>query len=243
MSLTADIRVLRQFLRGSGAGRDHAERLEQFYSLQAEDYDRFRERLLPGRRELISGLPIQNGFRVIDFGGGTGANLEFLPEKAHAQLARWTIVDLSPSLLRVARQRANENAWSHVILCEDDACRFQPEAPPDLVLFSYSLTMIPDWIGALDNAFNLLKPGGYIALVDFTVSRKFPPEEVVRHSSLTRMFWPLWFSWDNVFLNPDHLPYLLQRFSTVRLEEHRTRLPYLPGSRVPYYLFVGQKRV
>lgn len=30
-------------------------------------------------------------------------------------------------------------------------------------------------------------------------------------------------------------------FETVRLEESRGRLPYLPFARVPYYLFVGRK--
>lgn len=234
-----DLRILRQLLAGSGAG-DHAERLERFYAEQAEDYDDFRERLLPGRRELISTLPINQGALVVDMGGGTGANLDFLPRALHEQLTRWYIVDLSSSLLKIARRRVTDEGWSHVDIREADALEFDPGHQVDLVLFSYSLTMIPDWIGALEHAANLLKPGGHVALVDFTVSRKYPPAGLLVESGFARSFWPVWFGWDNVFLNPDHLPYLMRRFTTVRLEQHHARLPYVPGSRVPYYLFVGR---
>ncbi len=55
--------------------------------------------------------------------------------------------------------------------------------------------------------------------------------------------WPLWFGSDNVFLNPDHLPYLLSRFETVSLSQRRGKLPYLPLVRAPHYLFVGRKPV
>ncbi|MDZ7686219.1 MAG: hypothetical protein U5O39_15420 [Gammaproteobacteria bacterium] len=101
--------------------------------------------------------------------------------------------------------------------------------------------MIPDWISALDHAASLLKPGGQIAVVDFTVSRKYPEPGLTRHGTFTRGFWPLWFSWDNVFLNPDHIPYLRRRFHTISLKEDTTRLPYVPGSRVPWYLYIGEK--
>ena len=50
----------------------------------------------------------------------------------------------------------------------------------------------------------------------------------------------LWFAADNVFLSPDHLPYLQKHFATVRIEEHRAKVPYIPLIRVPYYTFVGR---
>ena len=49
-----------------------------------------------------------------------------------------------------------------------DATRFRPpEGAADVVTFSYSLTMIPDWFAALENAAAMLKPGGTIGVVDF----------------------------------------------------------------------------
>ena len=47
---------------------------------------------------------------------------------------------------------------------------------------------------------------------------------------------------DNVFPSPDHVPFLHRHFDVQHFQEHRAKVPYLPFSRVPYYLFVGRKR-
>jgi len=111
-----------------------------------------------------------------------------------------------------------------------------------VVTFSYSLTMIPDWFAAIENALSILKPGGTIGVVDFYVSRKYAASGLTRHGWWTRTFWPSWFSLDNVFPSPDHVPFLHRHFDVLHFEEHRAKVPYLPGARVPYYLFVGRKR-
>lgn len=241
MSLARDLRIVGQLLRGSRGGGEHSERMEQFYAEQAEDYDAFRERLLPGRRELLAQLPLPNDAVVADLGGGTGANLEYLPASAHRHIRSWYVVDLSESLLAIAARRKARHQWQHVDIVQGDATCWQPALAPDLVLFSYSLTMIPDWQGALEHALRILKPGGHLAVVDFTVSSKRPVAPQVEYGWFTRSFWPRWFAWDGVYLNPDHLPWLLARLDRKLLEQARTRLPFLPGSRVPYYWFIGQK--
>jgi S-adenosylmethionine-diacylgycerolhomoserine-N-methlytransferase len=241
MSLTRELKVLYHLMLAPIRGASHAERLENFYRGQAEGYDAFRERLLLGREEMWKLLPIPPKGCLIDMGGGTGTNLTYL-HGAIRRLAKVYIVDLAPSLLAVARQRAAEAGWRHDTLAEADATQFTPpEAPVDIVTFSYSLTMMPEWFAALDHAWELLRPGGLIGVVDFYVSRKFPPASQVRHSWWTRAFWPLWFSFDNVFPNPDHVPYLHRRFTVQHFSEHRASMPYMPGCRVPYYIFIGRK--
>jgi S-adenosylmethionine-diacylgycerolhomoserine-N-methlytransferase len=37
------------------------------------------------------------------------------------------------------------------------------------------------------------------------------------------------------------LPYLQSRFQTVCLEERQGRVPYLPGVKVPFYIFLGRR--
>ena len=111
----------------------------------------------------------------------------------------------------------------------------------DVATFSYSLTMIPDWFAALDRAYELLRPGGTIGIADFYVSRKHADDDMTRHSAGTRNFWRAWFDHDNIYPSPDHLPYLRRKFETVYLFESRGSVPYLPGARIPYYIFIGRK--
>ncbi|GDY10887.1 hypothetical protein LBMAG52_43750 [Planctomycetia bacterium] len=73
MSTIADLRTLYRLTVAPVRGRTHAERMESFYHQQAGDYDSFRERLLPGRRELVQQLPLREGAVWVDLGGGTGA--------------------------------------------------------------------------------------------------------------------------------------------------------------------------
>ena len=107
--------------------------------------------------------------------------------------------------------------------------------------FSYSLTMMPDWFAAIENAWSILKPGGTLGAVDFYVARKHAGDGSARHGFLGRHFWPMFFSRNDVFLSPDHLPYLRRRFAQVECSESRGRVPYLPLLRAPYYTFIGKK--
>src|SRR5690606_6671789 len=126
--------------------------------------------------------------------------------------------------------------WTNAEAIEADATIFQPPgSPADVVTFSYSLTMIPDWFAALENAWEMLRPGGVLGVVDFYVSRKYPPDGLTRHGWLTRTFWPIWFGTDNVFPSPDHVPYLHRHFAPLDFEECRAKVPYLPLIRTPYY--------
>lgn len=228
--LAAEGRVLLQLLRGLSGPGGHAARLSRFYGPQAGEYDRFRERLLHGRRDLIERLDPAPGAHVVELGGGTGRNLDFLGDRL-PRLASVTLVDLCRPLLAVASARAA--AHDNIHLVEADATRFQPDQPVDCVYFSYALTMIPDWRGAIDNALAMLKPGGTLGVVDFHIS--------AAHGWFTRAFWPRWFAHDGVRLSPQHLPYLRERSTRIFLETARGPVPYLGGLRVPYYVFVGRK--
>lgn len=239
MSIAAELQTLYRLALAPVRGHSHAERLESFYQGQAEHYDAFRRKLLPGRDTLFAQVPMPEGGTWVDLGGGTGSSLEFVGDRAR-QLDRVYIVDLSPSLLRVAAERVARAGLTNVELIEADATTFQPPRPADLVTCSYSLTMIPDWFAAVDRARRMLAPGGTFAALDFYVSRKYSSAGSVRHGWWTRHFWPAWFSSDSVFLSPDHLPYLRSRFECVVLRESVTRVPYVPLVRVPYYLFIGR---
>lgn len=240
MGLSSDLRVLYHLALKPVRGADHAARMENFYAGQAEAYDDFRRRLLKGREELWRLIEPPPGGTWIDMGGGTGGNVEFFGERLKT-LGKVYVLDLSPSLLEVAGKRIADGGWANVQTVQADATTWQPPQPADVVTFSYSLTMIPDWFAAIENALAMLRPGGTIGVVDFYVSRKWPSNGSTRHGWWTRTFWPAWFALDNVFPSPDHVPFLQRHFDVVHFEEHRAKVPYIPLLRMPYYLFVGRK--
>lgn len=238
-AIPADIRALLRLLRGRVRSGSHAERLQAFYAPQAERYDVLRERLLCGRAALIGRLAAPAGARVVELGAGTGRNLLFFGERL-AGLAHVDLVDLCPALLQQARERTRD--WPNVRVTEGDATTWQPQRPVDCVYFSYSLTMIPDWRKAIDNAVAMLRPGGVLGAVDFHVSAARPALGRVRHGWLARMFWRGWFGHEGVWLDPEHLTYLRCALPDHAFEERHASVPCLPGLRVPYYLFVGSKK-
>ncbi|MDR1959528.1 MAG: class I SAM-dependent methyltransferase [Planctomycetaceae bacterium] len=243
MGLFSDLRILYHMAVRPVGGKDHASRMENFYGGQAGDYDSFRKRLLKGRQELWNHLGVCDGGTWIDMGGGTGSNLEYFGEDI-SRLKQIYVVDLAGSLLEMAEKRAANHGWSNVSVVEADAAKYvPPENQVDVITFSYSLTMIPDWFAAVEHAVTLLKPGGRIGVVDFYVSRKHPAENHTKHGWLTRSFWPVWFASDNVFPSPDHVPFLYKNFEPVLFEEHKTRIPWFPVPffKMPYYLFIGKK--
>lgn len=242
MGFFSDMKILYHMLLKPVRGDSHAERMESFYGGQANAYDDFRRRLLKGREQLFAALPKPENGVWVDMGGGTGSNIENLADEI-GKLKKVYVIDLSESLLNVASERFDTRGWSNAVAIAADATKFRPpEGQADVVTFSYSLTMIPDWFAALENALAMLKPGGYIGVVDFYVGRKFAATGTQQHRWLARSLWPLWFATDNVFPSPDHLPFLRHHFEPVSLVEARNRLPYVPLLKTPYYQFIGRKK-
>jgi S-adenosylmethionine-diacylgycerolhomoserine-N-methlytransferase len=242
MSFLADLKTLYQVTMRPIRGGDHGSRMENFYGGQAEAYDEFRRKMLRGREDVYGAIDVPAGGVWVDMGGGTASNLEYLGASI-SRLKKVYVVDLAGSMLAVARRRAERRGWTNVETVEADVTTFCPaEGAADVVTFSYSLTMVPDWFAALENARAILKPGGQIGVVDFYVSRKFPTEGRRRHGWLARSFWPVYFATNNVYPSPDHIPYLEHHFDVIALTEGTTRFPYQFRLPVPYYTFLGRKK-
>jgi hypothetical protein len=63
--------MLCAMVRGPGSAASHQHRLERLYRHQADAYDRFRERFLHGRKELVELLELPAGADVVELGAGT----------------------------------------------------------------------------------------------------------------------------------------------------------------------------
>lgn len=237
-ALRSDFSVLRAMARGMPKAHSQSASLAAFYAPQIEHYDRFRERLLQGREQLISKLPLIKSAHVVDLGGGTGRNIEYFGERV-SRIDRYDVVDLCEPMIERARQRSH--VFPQLRAVHGDATTWRPDRPVDVVILSYALTMIPNWRAALVNALAMLKPGGTLGVVDFYVAAEQPLAGCSHHSWITRKFWPAWFGHDGVRLDSAQLPTLCSVLKTCELTESSAPVPYLPLLRMPYYACIGRK--
>lgn len=153
--------------------RDHAARMDGVYRHQRRVYDLTRAWYLLGRDRLIDGLAPPPGGSVLEIACGTGRNLDLIGRRhPHVRLHG---LDISAQMLATARAKLRHRAW----LARADACAFDPlalfdEPGFDRVILSYSLSMIPDWRGALAAAHAATAPGGQIHVVDFGSQARLP---------------------------------------------------------------------
>ncbi|KAK6464556.1 hypothetical protein DFJ63DRAFT_322236 [Scheffersomyces coipomensis] len=231
--------------------KNQQQNLEQFYKNQAHIYDSTREFLLKGRKECLrlaySHLSKKKDLVWIDVGGGTGSNIEYMNEIASISknFKAVYLVDLSPSLCEVAQKRVEAHEWDNVHVLVADACDFEIDYKfADLITFSYSLSMIPTFNAAIDNAVSKLDKQGIVAAVDFGIQSV--DTSIGRINTLgglidrnipwvLRNFWRIWFEADKVYLDSSRRNYLEYKFGTVKsLNTYNKRL-----GRIPYYIWIG----
>eukprot|EP00959_Pyramimonas_sp_CCMP1952_P208570 4363150-Pyramimonas_sp.AAC.1 len=146
-SVFTDMQVLRAMWFPNIKGDTHQEQLESFYKTQAHLYDSYRCRMLHGRKPLVKAMPANKGDVWVDLGGGTGSNLEFFGANIN-DFKKVVVVDLTPSLVQVAKERVKAKKWANVDVVLGDATDQKLEGLPeagtvDLLTISYALTMIP----------------------------------------------------------------------------------------------------
>jgi len=89
-------------------------------------------------------------------------------------------LDASAEMLRTAQEAISHAKLSHrIVLAHALAEELTPalfglDAPFDHAIFSYSLSMIPDWRGALRRGAQCVRAGGYVHVVDFGDLRALP---------------------------------------------------------------------
>lgn len=242
-----DMKTISAMWFGKIDGDSHQDRLESFYKDQAELYDGYRARMLHGRKPMMTRLFVERERKgqvvMVDLGGGTGANIEFLASAIEdGWFKKVVVLDLAPSLCEVARKRAADKWPDTVSVICGDACNTKQKGLPaagtcDIVTISYALVMIPDWKAAVRNALRLLRVGGHLCVCDFTVLPDQGQWEVAQR------FWTRTFASDHVHLSHEHRQYLKEVTSEVYEETGFGGLPYTPPMlRAAWYAYVGLKR-
>lgn len=150
----------------SATSQDHAALMDKVYRGQRHIYDLTRKYYLFGRDRLIRELGAEPGMSVLEAGCGTGRNLERVARAWPGAACHG--FDISGEMLKSARARLGPD----VQLALGDATRFEPRdlfgrTGFDRIILSYTLSMIPGWEAALQQAAHALTPGGVLHAVDF----------------------------------------------------------------------------
>lgn len=159
-------------------GDSHAGHMDAIYRTQRHFYDLTRKYYLLGRDRLINGLQPPPGGTVLEIGCGTGRNL--IAAARAAPDARYFGIDISEAMLETARAKVAAAGLSgRITLAQGDATAFDAQAlfgvaRFDRIFQSYTLSMIPDWQGALREGAAKLAPGGQLDIVDFGQQEQLP---------------------------------------------------------------------
>lgn len=155
----------------TSAGDRHKHLMNRIYRVQRHFYDATRAYYLLGRDQLVMQLAPPAGGTVLELGCGTGRNLVQVA-RTYGSISLYG-ADISDAMLATAGKAIERNGLlGRVRLAQGDAVNFNGShsfgvAQFDRVYFSYTLSMIPDWQGAIQNALSLLRPDGELHIVDF----------------------------------------------------------------------------
>ncbi|SMO79077.1 class I SAM-dependent methyltransferase [Fodinibius sediminis] len=201
-------------------GSHDTSKLARYYRLHAPIYDATRWSFLFGREELLSMLPdLPPQARILEIGCGTGQNIARL--EYYFPDARIMGIDLSPNMLAKAGQRLGSSTRAELRLESYNAESFSGDSF-DLILLSYSLTMLEDRTQQVfDSILKDMKPNGYLAVVDFNTT----PFRWFRH----------WMDINHADLSGHALPLLKKYFHPLTVEIHRAYFGLWT-----YFQFIGK---
>ena len=177
------------------------------------------------RSKAVSRLELRRGSRVLEVGCGTGRNLAPLLEAVGVEGQVYG-VDLSEGMLAEAKELCAKRQWRNVELIRADAVAYSLPEPVDGVIFSLSYAVIPHHRDALRHAWNQLRQGGYLIVMD----AKLPS------GILGKLLYPFvsWTSRLTVLGNPDVRPW-------DELRELTDGVDYEEAQFGTYYICRGRK--
>ncbi|PAU93965.1 methyltransferase type 12 [Aliifodinibius salipaludis] len=196
----------------------HTKNIAQYYRFHSHIYDATRWSFLFGRKTLVEEIPsLPTNARILEVGCGTGDNLIQLKQRfPNTQI---TGIDISTDMLGKARTKITDPAIS--LKRRRYGAINLNEEPYDLILLSYSLTMMgagyPQIITELKND---LSKNGYLAIVDF-------------HTSPLPWF-RKWMKINHADFSGELYPLLKESFSSVQTSFHNAYLGLWN-----YFLFIG----
>jgi demethylmenaquinone methyltransferase/2-methoxy-6-polyprenyl-1,4-benzoquinol methylase len=132
------------------------------YRRHAPGYDASARRTMPLRRRAVGMLALAHGETVLDVACGTGLSLPLLREAVGPD-GQVVGVEMSPDMMRRARDRVARAGWNNVTLLEASMEEAGLTAKFDAVLFNYTHDVLQS-PRALERIFSSARPGARVAI-------------------------------------------------------------------------------
>tara|TARA_B100001093_G_scaffold508778_1_gene571646 strand:- start:428 stop:1411 length:984 start_codon:yes stop_codon:yes gene_type:complete len=207
--------------------------MNKYYQNQAKNYDAYRFNMLHGKKNMMYSIPFKKNMNILVLAGGTGDVLDYITDFI-PQCNEITISDISIPMINEAKKKINKYKWTNVKAIISDATKLEEKNKYDLIIISYSITMIPDWEKALLNCKNALKNNGYLACSDFTIDKK--------QNKISQQFWKYIFSLSHINLSTEHINMLKILFNIKFKRIEYGDFPMVPFLKCPYYYAIFQNK-
>ncbi|MBI5885338.1 MAG: class I SAM-dependent methyltransferase [Deltaproteobacteria bacterium] len=151
------------------------ESIKKIYAGYSNVYDTlFKRFFYPRIKHAITYMDIKPGDRILDVGVGTG--LSFLAFPKHCSIIG---IDLSPEMLRQAREKIRDNNLDNIKLLSMDAMStaFQDDTF-DTVFISHVVSVVPDPYRLMEEVRRVCKKNGQVVIVNHFKSRNRVVEAV-----------------------------------------------------------------
>lgn len=157
----------------------HQQTMDRVYRSMKHVYDATRPLFLAGRHTLRTRTIETGARRVLEVGCGTARNLILLARRMPD--ARFVGIDISSEMCAYARsQVARHGLADRIEIFEGELSDYLASTSTasrsfDVVLFSFSLSMIPDWWAVLSASFGCVRAdAGRILIADFGPCHAWP---------------------------------------------------------------------
>lgn len=150
------------------------EKIRHIYSSSAQQYQMLLKfykglgvNLDKWREDAIRRLPDLKEPRILDVSTGTGANLPLLVSK-YPNYKEIVGIDYTPAMLKQAARRVRGSGWEKIQFHLADAREMSTvlDGCFDLVMSTYSLSIIPESPRVLNEMKKLVCKNGYVMLLD-----------------------------------------------------------------------------
>ena len=219
---------------------NNKEFMNSYYISQAKYYDAYRQNMLHGKKYLMYSIPWDSltNNKIMLMAGGTGDLIDYIVDYIPT-FNSVMITDISKPMLDIANKRIEKNKFNNVQtrledLGNDNDYVKDEENTYDLILLTYSLTMVPNWSKTLSRALKYLKPGGILAITDFVVTDE--------QSKLNKFFWKFILEKSHINLNENHIKMLKNECEIEYLRIDDGNFPHVPLLNCNYYYGLFTKK-